>query len=127
MTETIVRSYYMDQQSQSLPPSQIDKNMKQLAKTIESIYGNPWGIIWRNFLAGFMRVTGMICAYIILVAIFFFVITKTGILTQIQGVWKNITNDLITNTQKNMEKSLFPKLPINQNSSDQEQLQKLIP
>ena len=69
----------------------------------------------------------MICAYIILVAIFFFVITKTGILTQIQGVWKNITNDLITNTQKNMEKSLFPKLPINQNSSDQEQLQKLIP
>ncbi len=123
----------MDQQSQSMPPAQVDKNIIQLTKTLESVYGSGWGIIWRNFLAGFMRVTGMACAYIILVALLFFVITKSGILSQVEELWKNIMNDLITKTQKNMEKSIFQKLPINENGSgqksiiNQEQLQKLIP
>lgn len=106
---------YMDQQSASLPPSQIDKNIVKLAQTLESVYGNPWGIIWRNFLAGFMRIFGMIVAYILLVAIIVFFVIKSGFTSQIQNVWKNITQGMIVDIQKNLQNSA-PKIPsLNQN------------
>lgn len=111
----------MDQQPTSMPPSQIDKNIVQLTKTLESVYGNPWDIIWRNFLAGFMRVLGMAIAYIMLLVVIFFVISKTGALTYVEGLWKNITNDLINDVQKNVEKKVL------QNPLDQNMLQQLIP
>lgn len=100
----------MDQQPHSLPPSHIDKNIVQLAKTVESVYGNPWGIIWRNFLAGLMRVVGMAFGYIVIVGLVMLIVVKSGALGYIQGLWKNITQGLITDVQKNLEKSL-PQLP----------------
>lgn len=104
----------MDQPSSPLSPSPIDKNLIKLAETVESIYGNPWGIIWRNFLAGFMRVFGMAFAYVLLLVIIFTIVVKSGILAQAQGLWKNIIQGLITDVQKNMEKSL-----LQQNNSHQ--------
>lgn len=100
----------MDQQVSPLPPSQIDTNIVKLAKTVESVYGNPWDIIWRNFLAGFMRVAGMAFAYVILLAVIFFVITQSGALTYTQKLWKNIMQGMIVDIQNNLQNSI-PKIP----------------
>lgn len=105
----------MDQREQSMPPSQIDKNIVKLAEAVESVYGNPWGIIWRNFLAGFMRVFGMAFAYIIFLAVIFFVMTKSGALTYVQGLWKNITQSLITDVQNNLQNSIQKMPSLNKN------------
>lgn len=104
----------MDQPSNPLPASQIDRTIAKLAHTLDAVYGNAWTIIWRNFLAGFMRVVGMIFAYMLILAIVFTIITKSGALGYVQGLWKNITQSLISDVQKNLEKSL-PKEPFNLN------------
>lgn len=97
-----------------MTPMQIDRNVAKLAQAVDATYGNLWDIIWRNFLAGFMRVLGMAIAYIMILVVIFFVISKTGALTYVEGLWKNITNDLINDVQKNVEKKVLQN-PIDQN------------
>lgn len=104
----------------NLPPSQIDRNITKLAQAIESLYGGPWGIIWRNFLAGFSRVFGMIFGYAVLLAIITVLVLKTGLWGQAQNFWKTITQGLITDVQKNFQRSLPQlQLPLNQNPANQ--------
>lgn len=100
----------------SMPPFQIDKNIAKLARAVESTYGNGWDIVWRNFLAGFTRVLGMAAAYVVLVAIIALIIFKTGALGQIQTFWKNLTQSLVGDIQKNFQQSL-PQIQIPSNQT----------
>lgn len=97
-----------------MTPMQIDRNVAKLARAVEATYGNFWSVVWRNFLAGFMRVLGMAAAYAIIMTVTIFILLKTGLFGQLQNVWKNITQGLINDVQKNLQNSL-PKIELNPN------------
>lgn len=112
--------------SSPLPSSQIDRNIVKLAQAVEAAYGGFWTIVWRNFLAGFMRVLGMLFAYVLILGGLVFFLLKTGLAGQIQTFYQNFTRDFITDFQKNLNKSLpqipelnqipqIPSAPFNQN------------
>ncbi|HBH46203.1 MAG: hypothetical protein A2445_00640 [Candidatus Jacksonbacteria bacterium RIFOXYC2_FULL_44_29] len=77
-----------------LPPEKINKNILELAKAVEHVYGRTGVLIWRNFLAGMMHAFGSIFAYVVVIGLSVFIAQQMGLFSAMQKTWQNITTQI---------------------------------
>jgi len=88
--ETFQEKPIGDSQEDQDDPKKVDKHILKLARAVERVYGNPWSITWRNFLAGLVHAIGATMGYVLFMALSIFIAQKLGLFKPVSNFWKNL-------------------------------------
>lgn len=103
-----------EQNPSQVPPAtsqdKLDKNIQKLAETLERLYGGIGSLMWRNFVAGFMRAIGLIVGYIFILAIGILIAHRLGFFKAAQNFWKTFSENLPFSQLQQLPKQFDPAL-----------------
>jgi hypothetical protein len=72
----------------------LDKNIQKLGETLERLYGGIGTLVWRNFIAGFMRAIGLVLGYVVILTIGILIAHRLGVFKAAKNFWDTFAENL---------------------------------